>query len=266
MDVCPRFSVLCCPVCRYLPCVGLIPRPRSPTKCPYKIHKFQKNNFWTGTGQSPNPWKMIIGLWNAQTQSAMQFVKEQKTFFGFLVTIPRVLVTFFLSEQVHSDSDINLDTTGSFKRFDPVDRDFRVAITTSSLMGSYGGSPPPSASIPPQPLRPAPAPAPVPSRPAPPPPPPPAERPPEAAETLLADVTTVSPAIVPADDPESGEQLPPTLQRAMSCDSVCSDTSVVLGDLEEPNVTGYLCVGLEYDRCVPLGALSHDSLYFFIFN
>ncbi|XP_069677708.1 synaptotagmin-12-like isoform X2 [Periplaneta americana] len=153
---------------------------------------------------------------------------------------------------VHSDSDIHLDATGSFKRFDPVDRDFRVAITTSSLMGGYGGSPPPSATlpaaIPPQPLRPAPAPAPMRPAPAPPPPPPP-QRAPEP-EPLLADVTTgdaVTAAIVPAEDPESGEQLPPTLQRAMSCDSVCSDTSVVLGDLEEPNVTGYLCVGLEYD-------------------
>lgn len=150
-----------------------------------------------------------------------------------------------LSQQIHSDSDIHLDATGSFKRFDPVDRDFRVAITTSSLMSSYGGSPPPTASIPPQPLRPAPAPAP--SRPAPP-PPPVRHAPDVVAESLLADVATVTTAIVPADDPDSGEQLPSTLQRAMSCDSVCSDTSVVLGDLEEPNVTGYLCVGLEYDR------------------
>lgn len=38
------------------------------------------------------------------------------------------------------------------------------------------------------------------------------------------------------------------LKRAVSCESVCSDTSVVLGDLEEPHVTGYLCVGLDYDR------------------
>lgn len=44
--------------------------------------------------------------------------------------------------------------------------------------------------------------------------------------------------------------VPSLLKRAMSCDSVCSDTSVVLGDLEEPNTTGYLCVGLEYDRWV----------------
>jgi hypothetical protein len=33
MDVCLRVSVLCCPVCRWRPCVGLIPQPRSPTKC-----------------------------------------------------------------------------------------------------------------------------------------------------------------------------------------------------------------------------------------
>jgi hypothetical protein len=34
MDVCPRFSVLCCPVCRQRLYVGPIPRPRSPTNCP----------------------------------------------------------------------------------------------------------------------------------------------------------------------------------------------------------------------------------------
>ncbi|CAG7784788.1 unnamed protein product [Allacma fusca] len=39
----------------------------------------------------------------------------------------------------------------------------------------------------------------------------------------------------------------PSLQRAMSCDSVCSDTSVVLGDLDQPQLTGHLCIGLEYD-------------------
>jgi hypothetical protein len=33
MDVCLHVSVLCCPVFRYRPCVGLIPQPRSPTKC-----------------------------------------------------------------------------------------------------------------------------------------------------------------------------------------------------------------------------------------
>lgn len=38
------------------------------------------------------------------------------------------------------------------------------------------------------------------------------------------------------------------LQRAISCESVNSDTSVGLADLEEPHVTGYLCVGLDYDR------------------
>lgn len=69
--------------------------------------------------------------------------------------------------QIHSDSDIQLDTTtGSFKRFDSVDKDFgRVAYTTTSLApatvdwGNVGGS---SAEpeIPPQPLRPAPAPVP----------------------------------------------------------------------------------------------------------
>jgi hypothetical protein len=170
---------------------------------------------------------------------------KQDCFFDCLTcTIRALAIVVYLCQQVHSDSDIHLDATGSFKRFDPVDRDFRVAITTSSLMGSYRGSPSHTTSIPPQPLRPAPAPAP--SRPAP--APPLVDEPPRPAGSPLADGTTVSTAIVPAEDPESGEQLPPALQRAMSCDSVCSDTSIMLGDLQEPNVTGYLCVGLEYDR------------------
>ncbi|XP_034952080.1 uncharacterized protein [Chelonus insularis] len=37
------------------------------------------------------------------------------------------------------------------------------------------------------------------------------------------------------------------LKRAVSCESVCSDTSVVLDDLEEITV-GHVCVGLEYER------------------
>lgn len=40
------------------------------------------------------------------------------------------------------------------------------------------------------------------------------------------------------------------LKRAMSCDSVSSESSVVLADLEVPvpTVTGLLCVGLQYDK------------------
>jgi hypothetical protein len=47
---------------------------------------------------------------------------------------------------------------------------------------------------------------------------------------------------------ELSENAPGGLQRAMSCESVCSDTSVAVADLVEPNVTGYLCIGIEYDR------------------
>lgn len=42
------------------------------------------------------------------------------------------------------------------------------------------------------------------------------------------------------------------LKRAMSCDSVNSDSSVLLADLEQqqctPSVTGQLCIGLQYDK------------------
>ncbi|XP_011052839.1 PREDICTED: uncharacterized protein LOC105145150 isoform X1 [Acromyrmex echinatior] len=39
-----------------------------------------------------------------------------------------------------------------------------------------------------------------------------------------------------------------TLKRAISCESVCSDTSVNLNDLEEAPIVGHICVGLEYER------------------
>lgn len=65
------------------------------------------------------------------------------------------------SAQIHSDSDIQLDATGSFKRFDPVDKDFKMTYATTSLGGINWGNEDKS-DIPPQPLRPAPAPLPPP--------------------------------------------------------------------------------------------------------
>jgi hypothetical protein len=41
MHVCPCFSVLCCPVCRQRLCVELIPRRRSPAKCPTRLINFR---------------------------------------------------------------------------------------------------------------------------------------------------------------------------------------------------------------------------------
>ncbi|PSN36730.1 hypothetical protein C0J52_18421 [Blattella germanica] len=147
---------------------------------------------------------------------------------------------------VHSDSDINLDATGSFKHFDPVDHDFRVAIATSDLISDYNGSPPscielqPTAYSQPQNkdsnalYKTTTAPQPTDKL--------ITKNPPN--EVKVQPVPTCRTA---SDGPKSEVQLPPTLQRAMSCDSVCSDSSVILEDLEEPNITGYLCIGLEYD-------------------
>ncbi|KZC07584.1 Synaptotagmin-12 [Dufourea novaeangliae] len=39
------------------------------------------------------------------------------------------------------------------------------------------------------------------------------------------------------------------LKRALSCESVCSDTSIVIDDLEQALVVGQVCVGVEYDSC-----------------
>lgn len=49
---------------------------------------------------------------------------------------------------------------------------------------------------------------------------------------------------------EKGSMESINLQRALSCDSVNSESSVVLSDLEQttPQVTGYLCVGLQCDK------------------
>lgn len=47
----------------------------------------------------------------------------------------------------------------------------------------------------------------------------------------------------------------PDLKRAMSCESVNSESSVILADLEQqivPSVTGLLCVGLQYDKWVEI--------------
>ncbi|GLV35761.1 Synaptotagmin 12 [Carabus blaptoides fortunei] len=184
---------------------------------------------------------------------------------------------------IHSDSDIQLDAAGSFKRFDPVDRDFKVTYTTTNLMTNEWREE--EVNIPPQPLRPAPLPIPL---------PPPIGRAPKlppdmsscAASSVLEEMssaacrnqypsmtTPASPSVravctapqavkhqlnqqasgngrqleEAADIAAAEQQLPAVLKRAMSCDSVCSDTSVVLGDLEEPNISGYLCIGIEYD-------------------
>ena len=44
------------------------------------------------------------------------------------------------------------------------------------------------------------------------------------------------------------------LKRAVSCESVCSDTSVNLGDFEDATIVGHVCVGLEHERWGGRGA------------
>ncbi|XP_076760783.1 uncharacterized protein LOC143429184 [Xylocopa sonorina] len=50
------------------------------------------------------------------------------------------------------------------------------------------------------------------------------------------------------------------LKRAISCESVCSDTSVVLNDLEEAPVVGHVCITVQYDRWGGRGADSEGGL------
>ncbi|XP_056631591.1 synaptotagmin-12 [Diorhabda sublineata] len=229
---------------------------------------------------------------------------------------------------VHSDSDIQLNcSTGSFKRFDSVDRDFKITLATTSLTDDWNRFQDDS-SIPPQPLRPAPVPVTISSTKTPskvdpiitptktsvedsnfiektsicpiprpissvnmatllsqssfpvcitPPPSPSMFQFPQTSPSVTQCSATEtnspqqysassnpplklsgvyvqqgqptasleSPPVPPQS--EEIEVVPSALKRAISCDSVCSDTSVGLGDLEMLNITGYLCIGLEYD-------------------
>lgn len=38
------------------------------------------------------------------------------------------------------------------------------------------------------------------------------------------------------------------LQKAISCESLSSDTSIVLNDLEDETIVGHVCIGLEFER------------------
>lgn len=52
--------------------------------------------------------------------------------------------------------------------------------------------------------------------------------------------------------PSTGNPRKLSLKRVASCESVSSQSSVLLEDLEQtvPQITGYLCIGLQYDKCV----------------
>ncbi|XP_063231914.1 synaptotagmin-12 [Bacillus rossius redtenbacheri] len=145
----------------------------------------------------------LTGLW---TRAAAWLTSSREETIGLTKARGHYAANGYL---VHSDSDVQLDATGSFQHFDLVDRDLGVAFTTSSLttQGPGPAPPPPAACL---------------------------------EEALSRAVAEDCPA-----EPELTQ--PAVLQRAMSCDSVCSDTSVAPGDLVEPGVTGGLCVGLEYD-------------------
>ncbi|CAD1475102.1 unnamed protein product, partial [Heterotrigona itama] len=64
--------------------------------------------------------------------------------------------------------------------------------------------------------------------------------------------------------PQGPDPEPPpdesNLKRAVSCESVCSDTSVVLNDLEEAPIVGHVCVGVQYDRWSGRSADSEGDL------
>ncbi|XP_014473911.1 PREDICTED: uncharacterized protein LOC106744029 [Dinoponera quadriceps] len=64
-------------------------------------------------------------------------------------------------------------------------------------------------------------------------------------------------SLVPEPEPPPDES---TLKRAISCESVCSDTSVNLNDLEESPIVGHICVGLEHERWGGRGSDSEGDL------
>lgn len=59
-------------------------------------------------------------------------------------------------QKIHSGSEILLSSTGSFKRFDSIDHDYKEIHQTSLTSPTWNV---PVPDIPPQPLRPAPAPS-----------------------------------------------------------------------------------------------------------
>lgn len=67
-------------------------------------------------------------------------------------------LTTILHSQINSGSDILLSSTGSFRRFDSIDRDYKE-IGQTSVTSPTWNIPIPEVDIPPQPLRPAPAPS-----------------------------------------------------------------------------------------------------------
>lgn len=84
---------------------------------------------------------------------------------GYLVRIEDQFLSFFflifffilfLFQIPHSNSDIILGSTGSFKRFDSIDRDYKQMGQSSVASPTWNI---PGTDIPPQPLRPAPAPS-----------------------------------------------------------------------------------------------------------
>ncbi|XP_022905777.1 synaptotagmin-12-like isoform X2 [Onthophagus taurus] len=184
---------------------------------------------------------------------------------------------------IHSDSDIQLGTSGSFKRFEPVDKDVGV---TMELTTSFNGDWPSlemrenhlnsftaAAAAPPEvrlvdnvtgPLQ-------------------------EHSRSDHYKISNFETSICPIPRPKSSinvadllpranseplsihavvrkpisfqstllsensceeadeEVIPETIQKAVSCETICSDTSVGLDDLEDVNITGNLCVGFEFD-------------------
>lgn len=63
-------------------------------------------------------------------------------------------VIILINLQIHSGSELLLNSTGSFKRFDSIDRDFKPNDQTSLQSPSWSINV--SSNLPPQPLRPAP--------------------------------------------------------------------------------------------------------------
>ncbi|GAB6032783.1 Synaptotagmin-12 [Chamberlinius hualienensis] len=121
---------------------------------------------------------------------------------------------------MNSESDLALDTSGNYRHYDNVTPDVKL-IDEKSVNGSGRSV---AESLPPQPLRPAPA-----------------------APSLLSQTSVDSIGSPEAIEIVDVGDFPSNLKRAMSCDSVTSDTSVVLEALDEPPTAGQLEVGLEYD-------------------
>jgi hypothetical protein len=84
--MCVRVFLCSVVLCRYRPCVGLIPRPRSPTKCLNMIHKFQGIISEPEQVKRTNPRKTATATTTTTTMMIMMIMSKLSLTFHVQIT------------------------------------------------------------------------------------------------------------------------------------------------------------------------------------